>query len=67
MLNGRGWWRPPQAARWHYIGADNRALCGKWMEMSRNKLAPETSEAPDDCKACRRKVDAMKAKESTDV
>ena len=66
MLNGRGWWRPPTARNFHYIGADNLALCGKWMEMSRNNLEPEDGPSPDDCKACRRKVDAMKAKESTD-
>ena len=65
MLNGRGWWRPPAGSKFHFVGDDERALCGQWAYLQ-GQLLPEDGPSPDDCKACRRKVDAMKAKESTD-
>lgn len=56
-----------QARKFHYIPADNdRALCGKWalspfVAKAREaaNLEPDTGKAsPDDCAACRRKLDA---------
>lgn len=61
-----------QSRKFHYIPADDpggRALCGKWglspfvanaRELAR--LQPDTgAPSPDDCKACRRKLDARRA------
>lgn len=58
-----------QSRKFHYIPADDpRALCGKWglspfVEAARERahLQEDTGAAsPDDCKACRRKLDARK-------
>lgn len=57
-----------QARKFHYIPADNdRALCGKWGlspfvgggAREKANLQPDTgTPSPDDCAACRRKLDA---------
>jgi hypothetical protein len=58
------------ARKFHYIPADDStALCRKWslspfVENARERahLQPDTGQAsPDDCKACRRKLDALVA------
>lgn len=56
-----------QARKFHYIPDDDaRALCGKWglspfraNAREEARLQPDTGNATaDDCKACRRKLDA---------
>lgn len=56
-----------QARKFHYVPAnDARALCGKWglspyatNARERAHLQPDTGNpSPDDCKACRRKLEA---------
>lgn len=58
------------ARKFHYVPADDdRALCGKWglspyraNAREQANLQPDTGvESMDDCKACRRKLDARKA------
>jgi hypothetical protein len=60
-----------QARKFHYIPADDpQALCGKWglspfVGEAREKahLQADTGKAsPDDCVACRRKLDAKVAR-----
>lgn len=42
--------------RYHYFGSDGRALCGKWVNLTRNILVPDGSLHDDNkCAACRRK------------
>lgn len=59
-----------QARKFHYVPADNqRALCGKWglspfvadARQKANLQADTGKPSPDDCKACRRKLDARSA------
>lgn len=56
-----------QSRKFHYIPADDdRALCGKWglspfVARAREQShlqADEGKPSPDDCKVCRRKLDA---------
>jgi hypothetical protein len=59
-----------QSRKFHFIPADtNRALCGKWglspfigdaRELAH--LQAEDGRSPNDCVACRRKLDARTAK-----
>jgi hypothetical protein len=54
-----------QSRKFHYIPADDDiALCGKWTlfraTREEARLRPDTFASPDDCKACRRKLDARK-------
>lgn len=59
-----------QSRKFHYIPADDeRALCGKWglspfVANAREEagLQPDNGTSSDDCKACRRKLDARAAK-----
>jgi hypothetical protein len=64
-----------QSRKFHYIPADDsNALCRKWClsplvsnARERAHLQPDTGKpSPDDCKACRRKLDAMTATASED-
>lgn len=55
-----------QSRKFHFVPADNdQALCGKWMlnpfvpNARELGLQPDTGKpSPDDCKTCRRKLDA---------
>lgn len=51
-----------QARKFHFFDdpePGTRALCGKWEIFRRHELEPDTGNAsPDDCAACRRKLDA---------
>jgi hypothetical protein len=55
-----------QARKFHYIPTgDDRALCGKWglnpfigQAREKARLQPDNGRSVDDCKACRRKLDA---------
>ena len=67
--NGRAGWTTygGSTRKFHYTDdADGagRSLCGKWRRNTRKAsllVAPETGPRPDDCVACRRKLDARKA------
>jgi hypothetical protein len=50
-----GWGKPTNSKKWHYF-IDGMALCGKW-GFYRGPLEPDDGESPDDCKACRRKLE----------
>lgn len=57
----KGWERPINARKYHYYDEDGRSLCGKWFLMFGSNFDPEFGEAgPDDCKACRAKVEKLK-------
>lgn len=67
--NNEGWTDfNGQSRKFHYIPADNdEALCGKWgvspfvaNARAAANLQPDDGQAgPDDCKACRRKLDSL--------
>src|SRR3990167_1817247 len=41
---------------YHWFGADGRALCGKWANLSQNKLLEDDAVHPDHrCKLCARR------------
>lgn len=59
-----------QSRKFHYMPADDdRAFCGKWgfspfvaNAREHARLQPDEGKpSPDDCKACRRKLDARSA------
>lgn len=61
-----GWYWPINARKAHFDRGDGRALCDKWMRVNpfTGQGAPiqggiESPSSPDDCVACRRKVDKM--------
>ncbi len=58
----RGWFFPTAARKAHFDGGDGVALCGKWGRVGFGAAAPiqagaESPPSPDDCVACRRKLD----------
>ena len=55
-----GWVWPVNAKKAHYFGADGRALCGKWL-MLRATFEDGNDDSPDNCAACKRKVNAYRA------
>lgn len=52
---GRGWANfGNDRAKWHFIGPDNRSLCGKWADLTRNLLELELH--PEfRCASCQRR------------
>lgn len=52
-----GWLKPIQARKFHYFRDGRQALCGRWLLLANGNLEPETGPGPDDCAACRRKLD----------
>lgn len=58
-----------QSRKFHYIPADTeKALCGKWGlspfvadARAQTRLQADTGPSPDDCVACRRKLDKVNA------
>ncbi len=60
-----GWFWPTSARKAHFDGGDGRALCGKWARINpfSGAAAPidggaDSPPSPDDCVACRRRVEA---------
>ena len=59
-----GWWNPKpfrSTSKFHYIGQDGRALCGRWAYL-RGDIEEGRDEHPDNCAACRRKKLSRNAK-----
>ena len=44
-----------QSKKWHYIAADQRSLCGKWMIWERHELDERDYHGPDNCAECWRR------------
>ena len=64
-----GWWNPEpmrSTSKFHYIGLDGRALCGRWAYL-RGDIEEGKDDHPDNCAACRRKKLAMNAKAANTV
>ena len=56
-----GWACPANSRKWHFFGPDKMSLCRKWAMpfSSLNQLEPEDGYSPDDCAACRRKLNKL--------
>lgn len=54
-----GWVFPPGSRKCHYVEAGSMtSLCGKWgFIINAHRQADTGSAGPDDCAACRRKLD----------
>jgi hypothetical protein len=52
-----GWFKFSNSRKFHWIVA-GRSLCGKWLYLGNGELDFSVRELPDDCVACRRKLDA---------
>lgn len=55
-----GWTWIVGAAKWHYM-RNGRSLCGKWMLLGKPELEQGNDSSPDNCVACRRKLEKEKA------
>ena len=59
-ITDEGWLYPPRLRKAHYFRADGRSLCGKYASFGapRSAFEPDNGSAsPNDCKACRTKLD----------
>lgn len=58
MTEKEGWALPMNTRKYHYF-VGKKSLCGRWMFFG--DLQPDDGEeGPDDCKACRRKLEKRK-------
>lgn len=58
-----GWARPLMGSKHHYFKEnETESICGRWMLYGDDR-EPDTFESPDDCKACRKKLNAEKDKQ----
>lgn len=67
MSNNEGWTWLVNSTKWHYF-VDGDALCGKWMLLARTggTLQQGNDTSPDNCMACRRKLEKrLAAKEQS--
>jgi hypothetical protein len=58
-----GWGYISNSPKWHYF-RNGRSLCGRWGSFGRTDLEQGNDGSPDNCKACRTKITAEKAKAS---
>ena len=57
-----GWGYPGLVGKAHWFGPDGRSLCGRWARF-RTPVEPDDGRrTPDDCTACRRRLDARDAR-----
>ena len=58
ILDGRGWYWPPNSRKAHFYLADHRTACGRGLVLALpDDLEPiGSSSMLDDCAGCRRKV-----------
>lgn len=59
----RGWGYLRSSPKWHYFDKTTAmSACGKWMRLgSMNDLEDANDDSADNCKACQRKVQAMRS------
>jgi len=54
--NKEGWTWLINSRKWHYF-VNGRSLCGKFMLFSIPKLEQGNNNSPDNCMACRKKLE----------
>jgi hypothetical protein len=52
-----GWGKPARTKKWHYF-VGIRSLCGRWAY--RGELEQGNDDSPDNCAACRKKLEKRK-------
>lgn len=57
-----GWGFIYNSKKWHYY-VNGYSLCGRWMVIVGQKFEQGNDTSPDNCKACRKKLSAMKCEE----
>ena len=57
LTTGAGWGWPVNSRKCHYF-EQGISLCGKWMFFGNSVENQSKSKSPDDCVACRRKLEA---------
>jgi hypothetical protein len=61
-----GWTKPnSMSKKFHYIGEDGRSLCCRYLMLAIDPAQMEAEvgmRSPDDCSACRKKLEAARAK-----
>lgn len=56
-----GWANPALSKKFHYFRDHHISLCGKWFFGGTLQGTPDDKPSRDDCKACRRKLEASRA------
>lgn len=56
-----GWKWLSNSPKWHYF-REGRSLCGKFMCFSMSDLEQGNNESPENCKACRKKLECKGGK-----
>ncbi len=61
----RGWGYLSNSPKWHYFDRKTgMSICGKWLRLgSMNDLEDNNDGSADNCRACQRKVQALRAKQ----
>lgn len=52
-------WRFPYASQKAHYFEGITSLCGKWMFLGETQAGADAPPSPDDCAACRRKLDKL--------
>ena len=61
LLDYEGWTWLTNSSKWHYFRGERRSLCGKFLHMgSMNGLEQGNDDSPDNCAACRRKLQQIR-------
>ena len=68
-MTDRGWALLGNARKFHFYGADNRSLCGRYAALGAPDEAFTThmggfTPAPDDCSACMKKLEKKTDKQA---
>jgi hypothetical protein len=61
MNKAEGWAFIIGSTKWHYM-RDHRSICGKWMVLGNPEVEQGNDASPDNCKACRTKLEKEQAK-----
>jgi hypothetical protein len=55
-MTATGWWWPLNSKKAHYIGADGRSLCGRWLHLGSTAVLEDHSHhSKDNCAECKKR------------
>ena len=60
-VKNEGWGMCFNTPKWHYF-VEGRSLCGRFMLFGKQDLELGNDNSPDNCKACKAKLEKRKAK-----
>jgi len=51
-----GWVYIDGARKWHYVRADGRSVCGRWLYLGSAEPQQGKNDSPDNCPGCMKKL-----------